>query len=533
MVKPTQRMVRFGAGVRDDVPSAEFGNKAASLATMSQMGVPVPPGFSLPVSICEEYYRKNESLPPDFFDLLKNGIAFLEKATESVFGGTRRPLLVSVRSGAPVSMPGVMDTLLNVGLNQETIRGLIFMSGNPAFAWDSYRRILHEFSRVIFHQDSQPYRSALGAVLKAEGVTDPLELSSGSLRDLAFQYERIFANQTGRRFPADVHEQLACAAEGVIRSWNNPRAESFRKMNLIREVRGTAVTVQAMVFGNMGSHSGAGVAFTRNPWLGTGEMLVDFKFGAQGEDVVSGEESAAAQAEFRRAMPAVYRELAEIGKKIEAQYRDMQDIEFTVQEETLSILQTRSGKRSPYAALKIAVAMCQEGIISPSDVIWMLREIDLDAITVQNVKSQDYPVAVGIPASGGVATGAITFSGERAEREAAEGRPVILVRETASPDDLPGIAAARGLLTMRGARTSHAAVVARQLGKVCVVSCEGLAIDVVRKRCTLSGHDLREGAVISIDGNSGNVYIGAIGWSEERPDDLITIVRGWEREQQV
>lgn len=533
MAKPAQRMVRFGAGVRDDVGSSEFGNKAEGLATMSQLGIPVPPGFCLPVSICEEYYRNNESLPTDFVDLLKNGIAFLEKATDSVFGGTRRPLLVSVRSGAPVSMPGVMDTILNVGLSREAIRGLIFMSGNPAFAWDSYRRLLLEFSRVIFHRDSQPYRAALRLALETEGVTDAAELSSGSLRDLATQYERIFANQTGKRFPADTYEQLACAAEGVIRSWNNPRAESFRKMNLIREARGTAVTVQVMVFGNMGSHSGAGVAFTRNPWLGTGEMLIDFKFGAQGEDVVSGEESAAAQAEFRRAMPSVYTELAEIGRKIEAHYRDMQDIEFTVQEGILSILQTRSGKRSPYAALRIAVAMCQEGIISPADVIWMLREIEIDAITVQTVKSEDYPVAVGIPASGGVVSGVIAFSGERAEKEAADGRPVILVREMASPDDLAGIAAARGLLTMRGARTSHAAVVARQMGKVCVVSCDALSIDMVRKRCTLSGHDLREGATISIDGNSGNVYIGAVGWTEERPEDLIAIVRGWEREQQV
>lgn len=533
MVRAGQRMVKFGGGVRDDVPLADFGNKAASLATISQMGIPVPPGFSLSVAICEDYYHDGESLPPDFPDLLKNGIAFLEKATGLVFGGTRRPLIVSVRSGAPVSMPGVMDTLLNVGLTRESMRGLIFLSGNPAFAWDSYRRLLLEFSRVIFRQETQPYREALQRVLESEGVADTVELSSGSLRDLAFQYERIFANQSGRRFPADVNEQLVLAAEGVIRSWKNPRAETFRKMNLIREARGTAVTVQAMVFGNMGSHSGAGVAFTRNPWLGTGEMLIDFKFGAQGEDVVSGEESAAAQAEFRRAMPSVYRDLAEIGKKIEVFYRDMQDMEFTVQEGILYILQTRSGKRSPYAALKIAVAMCQEGIISPSDVIWMLRDIDLDAITVQAVKSQDYPVAVGIPASGGVATGAISFTGERAEREAAEERPVILLRDTASPDDLPGIAVAQGLLTMRGARTSHAAVVARQLGKVCVVSCDGLFIDMSRKRCTLSGHDLGEGAVISIDGNSGNVYIGAVEWSEERPEELIRIVREWERSQQV
>jgi pyruvate,orthophosphate dikinase len=526
-------VVRFGAGNRDEVPSYEFGNKAASLATMASLGVPVPPGFSLSVSICEEYYRNGGTLPEDFSSLLKSGIAFLEEATGSVFGGIRRPLLVSVRSGAPVSMPGVMDTILNVGLSRETLRGLIFLSGNPRFAWDTYRRFLLEFARVIFRQDLSSYYLALRTMLEAEGVADPIDLNSGSLRDLAFQYERIFLSGTGRRFPSDVHEQLAYAAEGVIRSWTSPRAEAYRRMNLIKEARGTAVTIQMMVFGNMGARSGAGVAFTRNPWLGTRGLLVDFKFGAQGEDVVSGEQSAATQAEFAKAMPEVFGMLAEIGKKLEFHYRDMQDLEFTVEEGKLSVLQTRSGKRSPYAALKIAVSMCREGIITPADVSWMLREVDLDAISLQRVKPGDYPVAVGIPASGGVATGMIAFSGETAEQDAREGKDVILVRETASPDDLPGISVACGLLTVRGARTSHAAVVARQMGKVCVVQCEGLEIDATRKRCTLNGHELREGSVISIDGNSGNVYIGTVEYFEERPEELISVVRAWERELQM
>ena len=533
MARSGLRVVRFGSGVRDEVPSSEFGNKAASLSTMALLGVPVPSGFSLGVSICEEYYRNDRTLPDDFTALVKGGITFLEQTSGSVFGGTRRPLLVSVRSGAPVSMPGVMDTILNVGLNRETLHGLIFLTGNPRFAWDTYRRFLVEFARVILRQDPKPYHLALRALLESEGVLDPIELNSRSLRDLTLQYERIFASGTGRRFPSDVHEQLACAAEGVIRSWTSPRADAFRRMNLLREVRGTAVTIQSMVFGNMGARSGAGVAFTRNPWLGTGGLLVDFKFGAQGEDVVSGEQSAATQDEFARAMPEIYTQLAETGRKLELHYRDMQDLEFTIEEEKLFVLQTRSGKRSPYAALKIAVSLCQEGIITPQDVSWMLREIDIDAIRVQTVTPGDYPVAVGIPASGGIASGIIAFSGDRAEQEAAEGKPVILVRETASPDDLPGISAACGLLTVRGARTSHAAVVARQMGKICVVQCEGLEIDATRKRCTLNGHELREGETISIDGNSGNVYVGAVEWSEERPQDLIGIVRAWEREQQM
>jgi pyruvate,orthophosphate dikinase len=288
-----------------------------------------------------------------------------------------------------------------------------------------------------------------------------------------------------------------------------------------------------MVFGNMGSRSGAGVAFTRNPWQGTDGLIVDFRFGAQGEDVVSGDQSAVSPAVFSESMPDVFRELQDIGKKLEMHYRDMQDLEFTVQEGALFLLQTRPGKRSPYAALKIAVSLCQEGIISQADVIWLLRDIDLDSLSLRRVISRDYPVAVGIPASAGVASGKIAFSGEQAEQEAGQGHEVILVRETASPDDLPGIAAAKGLLTMRGARTSHAAVVARQMGKICVVNCANLEIDASRRRCILSGHELREGEVISIDGNSGNVYVGAVEYTEEKPTDLIARVRAWEREMQA
>jgi pyruvate,orthophosphate dikinase len=533
MVKIGERMARIGHGVFDEVPSNEFGTKAAGLATMAHLGIPVPPAFSLSVTLCEEYYLGGERLPEDFPVLLRNGISFLETATGLVFGGSRRPLLVSVRSGAPVSMPGVMDTLLNVGLNQDTVRGLISLSGNPRFAWDSYRRLLQDFSRVVFRQDPRVYRTALSEILDDENLSDELEMGSKNLMDLSIAYERIFSATLERRFPADVYEQLSLAAEGVIRSWKNPRAEAYRKMNLLGDVRGTAVTVQAMVFGNMGSRSGAGVAFTRNPWQGTDGLIVDFRFGAQGEDVVSGDQSAVSPAVFSESMPDVFRELQDIGKKLEMHYRDMQDLEFTVQEGALFLLQTRPGKRSPYAALKIAVSLCQEGIISQADVIWLLRDIDLDSLSLRRVISRDYPVAVGIPASAGVASGKIAFSGEQAEQEAGQGHEVILVRETASPDDLPGIAAAKGLLTMRGARTSHAAVVARQMGKICVVNCANLEIDASRRRCILSGHELREGEVISIDGNSGNVYVGAVEYTEEKPTDLIARVRAWEREMQA
>ncbi len=527
--KPYPRMVTFGCGQVECVPAEEFGNKAANLATIASLGIKVPPGFCLGVSLCEEYFESGRQLPPDLPALLATGISRLEKATGLSFGSSRRPLLVSVRSGAPVSMPGVMETVLNIGLSRDTVRGLISLSGNPKFAWDSYRRLIQNFGQVVSRHPSALYQSVLREEMERERVADEIELDAHTLRDLAAEYERIFSQNSGGKFPASAMQQLEQATEAVIKSWESPRAEAYRRLNLIREARGTAVAVQAMVFGNLGSRSGAGVAFTRNPWQGNAQLLVDFKFGAQGEDVVSGDQSISTQHEFQRALPETFLELSETGKKLETYYRDMQDLEFTVQNGELFLLQTRSGKRSPYAALKVAGDLCQEGIISPQDVIWMLREVDLDAISVERVRTRDHPLAVGIPASGGVAAGDIAFSGASAEAMESEGRSVILIRETPSPDDIPGIRAAIGLLTARGARTSHAAVVARQMGRVCVVGCESLVIDEARRRCRISGQELREGARITLDGNSGKVFRGEVEYSSERPTALIAMVREWEQ----
>ncbi len=527
------RLVTFGCGLLDSVPAEEFGNKAANLATIASLGVKVPPGFCIGVTLCEEYFASDETLPPDLPDLLRNGIGCLEKATGLTFGSSRRPLLVSVRSGAPVSMPGVMETLLNIGLSRESVRGLISLSGNPKFAWDSYRRLIQNFGEVICNHPPALYRNMLRSFMEKEGVTDEVELDSLSLRELALEFERIFSLHAKTRFPDLAATQLAQAAEAVIRSWQSPRAEAFRRLHIIREARGTAVTVQAMVFGNIGTRSGAGVAFTRNPWQGHNRILVDFKFGAQGEDVVSGDQSVSTQNEFQEALPDTFGELGETAKKLESFFRDMQDLEFTVQNGELFILQTRSGKRSPYAALKIAVDLCREGVISPPDVVWMLREVDIESITIDRVRTRDHPIAIGIPASGGVASGEIALSSTRAEDMASEGRPVILVRETPSPDDIPGIKAARGLLTARGARTSHAAVVARQMGRICVVGCGSLTIDESRQRCLLAGQELRQGAMITVDGNSGKVFLGEVEYTAERPGHLIEMVREWERSLQL
>ncbi len=508
-----------------EVSRERFGNKAATLVEMSGLGVPVPPGFALSVEVCEEYFANGGRLPDDMTELLREGIAGLEEATGQIFGSPRRPLLVSVRSGAAISMPGIMETVLNVGLNRDAVRGLLSRTGNPRFAWDCYRRFLAQFGDVVYAHDPARYRVLLREAMDREGVPDEAELDTTSLRDLAFQYERLFAD-AGTPFPANVPTQLLACTEAVLRSWRSPRAEAFRRLQLADDARGTAVTVQAMVFGNLDAASGAGVAFTRNPWSGESELTLDFRFGAQGEEVVSGEQTGLDQVNFARVLPAQSASLRTIGILLERHYRDMQDIEFTIQAGELFILQSRDGKRTPLATLRIAVDLVDEGVLDEIEAGQQLAGLDIEAIRVRRVATAAEPIANGTPASGGVASGTIAFSAERAEQDALE-TPVILIRPTASPDDIEGIRAAAGLLVSRGGRTSHAAVVARQLGKVCVVNCNALVIDLGRHRCEIGGAEFREGDVISIDGDTGAVYRGTVEVKEERPDVLIKAVKTW------
>jgi len=524
------RLALFGPGQDNVVPAAEFGNKAAGLADMALLGVPVPAGFALPVQICQQYFMNGEVLSEDVPRLLQQGIGYIERATGTTFGGVRRPLLVSVRSGAPVSMPGIMDTILNVGLTPSTLRGLLAYTGNPRFVYDTYRRFLENYGTSIFGHTPSRYSAPLKEMIKKEGIADERELDSQSLRTLCRIYEEIYSQPGQQECLNDAHRQLVQCTVSVIRSWASPRAEAFRASHLARDIPGTAVTVQAMVFGNMGASSGAGVGFTRNPWTGEKEMLVDFRFGAQGEDVVSGDREATTQTEIIDVMPDIYHDLLQIGTRLENHYRDMQDLEFTVQEGRLYFLQSRAGKRAPLAALQIAVDLCEEGLISRAEALQRLQNIDLDSIKIQTVQADESPVGTGISASGGVALGSIALSSERAELDADRG-PVILIRETASPDDIAGIDSSAGLLTACGARTSHAAVVARQLGKVCVVNCTALSIDMPRHRCIIGGVTLREGDPISIDGNTGAVYRGRVKTHSKHPDDLIAKIRRWEKEQ--
>jgi pyruvate,orthophosphate dikinase len=521
------RFSLFGPGQPNILPAADYGNKASGLSSMAAAGIPVPPGFVLPVAVCEEYYRNDGRLPCDVPSLLMQGISSLEKATGYTFGGVRKPLLVSVRSGAPVSMPGIMDTILNVGLTPVTVRALLALTGNPRFVYDTYRRFLESFGTSILSHPAKAYAQDLKDLMKREGISDERELDYQSLRSLCHSYEEEYTSLEHQTCLSDVWQQLAECTTAVLRSFDSPRANTFRSTRLIGEVGGTAVTVQLMVFGNMGASSGAGVAFTRNPWTGSKDLLVDFRFGGQGEDVVSGDREAMTQDELAQVMPDVYQDLIRICRRLEQHFSDMQDIEFTVQEGKLFLLQSRAGKRAPLAALRIAVDLAEEGIISGQHAAGLLEGIDLDAIEIQSLSSKEEPVGRGISASGGVASGTIALTPDRAELDTGSG-PVILVRETASPDDITAIDVASGLLTARGARTSHAAVVARQLGKVCVVNCTDLVIDIPRHRCTIGQVTLREGEMISLDGNTGTIYRGEVSVRSERPSDLIATVKSWQ-----
>ena len=526
MTDTVPRIVLLGRNKDSEVLAEHFGSKASGLAAMENIGIPVPPAFVLNATICKEYHDKSETLPSDVPDLLRKGIAFLEESTGQEFGSEGRPLLVAVRSGAPVSMPGIMDTVLNVGLNRQTLRGLIYLTGNPRFSWNTYCRFLENYGTKAFSHKQSNFASLKKQVMKIEGVADEIHLDYLTLRELASEYEGIYTAKE-RALVSDLQKQLMHATEAVLDSWMKPRALEFRKMTRVAGVVGTAVLIQAMVFGNMGTDSGSGIGFTRNPWSGENRLTVDFRFGSQGEDVVSGDYSATTQLDLGKAMPNVYSELFVIAKKLESSFKDMQDFEFTVERGRLYLLQSRPGKRSPLAALRIAVEMCQEAIISRQEALSLLKDLDMNRVAIQRLDTKEPSIAHGISASTGVATGRIALTSRKAEETTKD--PIILVREIASPDDIPGINASKGLLCARGVRTSHAAVVARSIGKVCIVDCRDLSIDLHNHRCQLGDHKLSEGEIITLDGNSGRVYVGAIPAVSEKPVDLIATVEQWKR----
>lgn len=522
----TQYVYRFGGGVSDGGKGDKnlLGGKGANLAEMASIGLPVPPGFTISTAMCTRYYEEGEQFPQSLRDEVAQGIAHIEGVTGKSFGDASNPLLVSVRSGARVSMPGMMDTVLNLGLNDTTVEGLATKSGDERFAWDSYRRFIQMYADVVLELDHGAFEEALEIAKEDNGFTLDTELTASDLKALVAEYKSLVEKEWGKPFPQDVHDQLWGAVGAVFGSWQSERAKVYRRLNDIPADWGTAVNVQAMVFGNMGDTSATGVAFTRDPSTGANAYYGEFLINAQGEDVVAGirtpqyltrtarEEAGAKPASMEEAMPEVYAELAAVFDRLEKHYRDMQDIEFTVEQAKLWMLQTRSGKRTAKAALKIAVDMASEGLITREEAILRVDPMALDQL-LHPTLDPDAPrdvIAKGLPASPGAASGAVVFDADTAEKRKAAGDKVILVRVETSPEDIHGMHAAEGILTARGGMTSHAAVVARGMGRPCVSGAGSLSISAKDKVMKVAGREIREGDVITIDGASGEVMFGAV-----------------------
>ena len=488
-----------------------LGGKGANLAEMTGLGLPVPPGFTISTEACNSYYENDKTLDEEITAQAMAALEGLEKKTGKGFGDAKNPLLVSVRSGAAVSMPGMMDTVLNLGLTDETARGMAEATQNPRFAYDSYRRFIQMFANVVMELDMTPFEAALEAAKQAQGVKLDRDLSAESLMELVKTYQGLYEKATGKPFPQDPKEQLVRAIEAVFRSWNTPRANYYRQLNDIPSTLGTAVNVQSMVFGNMGDDCGTGVAFTRSPSTGENKFYGEYLMNAQGEDVVAGIRTPQHIDQLKNDMPEAYETLIGIAQKLESHFHDMQDIEFTIERGKLYMLQTRNGKRTMQAALQIAVDMVEEGKIGRDDALLMIDAKQINTILHptfdENALKQAAPVAVGLPASPGAATGQVYFSAEEVEKAAADGQACILVRTETSPEDIQGMNKAKGILTARGGMTSHAAVVCRGMGRCCVAGCNDIFVDEEEGFFrTEEGRIFKRGDWISLDGNTGRVY---------------------------
>jgi len=489
-----------------------LGGKGANLAEMTSLGLPIPPGFTITTEACNAYYAGGGKMPDGLFEEVREALKRIEEKKNQRFGDGQNPLLVSVRSGSVLSMPGMMDTILNLGLNDETVLGLAAQSGNERFAFDSYRRFLQMFGNVVLNIPSAQFEKLLDRMKEQLGVRYDQEVPADSLKTLVEQFKSLIRSETGEDFPQDVYRQLYLAIEAVFRSWNNPRAKVYRKAYSIPDDLGTAVNVQSMVFGNLGEDSGTGVLFTRNPSTGEKVLYGEYLTNAQGEDVVAGVRTPKAISELARELPGVYARLQELAGRLEKHYRDMQDIEFTVEKENLYLLQTRNGKRTAQASVKIAVDLMEEGIITREEAVARIEPGHLDQLLHRSIDdSQNLQViAEGLPASPGAATGRIVFDADTAEQWAKDGEKVILVSPETTPEDIHGVIAAEGVLTSRGGMTSHAAVVARGMGKPCVCGCEALQIDVSARKMSVGQLTLIEGDAVSIDGSTGRVILGTV-----------------------
>ena len=491
-----------------------LGGKGANLAEMTNMGLPVPQGFTVTTEACTQYYDDGRKINPEIEAEIMENIEKMEKICGKKFGDMENPLLVSVRSGARASMPGMMDTILNLGLNEDVVNAIAKKSGNPRWAWDCYRRFIQMYSDVVMEVGKKYFEQLIDQMKEKKGVTQDVELTADDLKELAGQFKAEYKEKIGAEFPTDPKEQLMGAVKAVFRSWDNPRANVYRRDNDIPYSWGTAVNVQMMAFGNMGDDCGTGVAFTRDPATGEKKLMGEFLTNAQGEDVVAGVRTPMPIAQMAEKFPEAFKQFEQVCKTLEDHYRDMQDMEFTVENEKLYMLQTRNGKRTAKAALKIACDLVDEGMIDEKKAVLMIDPRNLDTLLhpqfdPKALKASE-PVAKALAASPGAACGKIVFTAEDAKEWNARGEKVVLVRLETSPEDIEGMKASQGILTVRGGMTSHAAVVARGMGTCCVSGCSDIVMDEENKKFTLGGKTYVEGDYISIDGSTGNIYDGII-----------------------
>ena len=507
-----------------------LGGKGANLAEMKSLGINVPPGFTITTESCNSYYENGERIKPEILKQINEQLEILEKDIGKKLGSIDNPLLVSVRSGAVYSMPGMMDTILNLGLNDETTIALAKKNNNYRFAYDSYRRFIQMFSDVVMNVEKYKFEEVLTRVKNKNGYEQDSDMNEKDLFNIVEEFKEIYKKEVGREFPMSVKEQLMLAIEAVFKSWNNNRAKVYRRLHNISDKLGTAVNIQAMVFGNMGDNCGTGVSFSRNPVTGEDKLFGEYLINAQGEDVVAGIRTPKNISILKDDMPHLYKEFEEISKKLEKHYKDMQDIEFTIEDGKLYILQTRNAKRTPNAVVEVAVSLVEEGIITKEEAILRIGTEEINKLLHATFEEKSLKEAKlltqGLAASPGAAVGGIYFTAQEAV-EAAKTKPVILVREETSPEDIEGMISSEAIVTLRGGMTSHAAVVARGMGKCCVCGCQNMIIDYSGKTLKISGITLKEGDTISVDGSSGRIYLGEVAKIDARFSDRFNKLLRW------
>lgn len=512
-----------------------LGGKGAGLAEMTAAGVNVPPGMTLLTSLCRDYHDNGRKVPEGLFEEVKTQLKHIEEKLDRRLGDVKAPLLLSIRSGAKFSMPGMMDTILNLGLNDATVEGLAKLTNNPRFAWDSYRRFIAMYSNVVLELNKDKFEDLIEDKKQKLGIKLDTDLSTEHLKELVSEFKSLIKSERKIDFPQDTDHQLAGAVEAVFRSWNNSRAVYYRNLNKIDHNLGTAVNIQAMVFGNFNDNSATGVCFTRNPSTGERKLYGEYLVNAQGEDVVAGTRTPLKISDMAKEMPEVYKELEDTAMRLEQHYKDMQDIEFTIEQGKLFLLQTRNGKRTAAAAVKVAVEMARDKIITEKDALSRVEPVQLnqlllpsfDAESKKKARTEGRLLATGLNASPGAAIGEIVFHPDECEKLSGIGKKVILVRVETCPDDIHGIVTAQGVVTSRGGMTSHAAVVARGMGKPCVAGCEAFKVDLEREQVLVAGKTLKKGDVISIDGSTGEIFIGTIQKIEPQLSEEFRTLLAW------